>query len=119
MFSPEPEAGPGVRWFVRSVLRGHDVDPDVGELLASELASNAIRHGRTPFTVRVDVGPVVRIEVQDGNSVVPTLQAAKGDDDAGRGLMLLEALADRWGVDRVDGGKLVWFEYTARSLAQR
>ena len=82
----------------------------MAELLTSELAANAIRHGRTPFTVAVSASPVVRVEVHDGNAVVPTVQAARGDDEAGRGLLLLESLADRWGVEESGGGKAVWFE---------
>ena len=111
VFPPRPEACRDVRAFVRTVLQEHKMDADVPELLVSELAGNAIRHGHTPFTVRVAVSGAVRVEVQDGNAVVPTLQAARGDADAGRGLMLIDTLADRWGVDEVDGGKVVWFEH--------
>jgi anti-sigma regulatory factor (Ser/Thr protein kinase) len=95
---------------VRRVLAQAGRDADVAELLTSELAANAVRHGQTPFTVVVSASPVVRVEVHDGNAIVPTVQAARGDDEAGRGLLLIEALADSWGVDECGGGKVVWFE---------
>ena len=110
-FDPEPTACREVRRFVGRVLGEAGIDADIPELLASELASNAIRHGKTSFLVRVSVWPAVRVEIRDGNAIVPTLQAARGDDEAGRGLLLVEALADRWGVEECDGGKAVWFEH--------
>ena len=110
-FDPEPAACREVRRFVRRVLGEAGIDADIPELLASELASNVVRHGKTSFLVRVSVWPAVRVEVRDGNAIVPTLQAAGGDDEAGRGMLLVETLADRWGVDECDGGKAVWFEH--------
>lgn len=112
-FVPEPTACRAARRFVGSVLAEAGVDPEIAQLLVSELVGNAVRHGQTPVTVRVSVGQVVRVEVHDGNAVVPTLQAARGDDEAGRGLMLLDAMATRWGVDSRPDGKVVWFEHGA------
>ena len=109
-FDPEPAACPEARRFVRDVLARAGRDAEIAELLTSELAGNAIRHGRTAFTVVVSASPVVRVEVHDGNAIVPTVQAARGDEEAGRGLVLIASLADAWGVDDCGGGKVVWFE---------
>lgn len=84
---------------------------DALALLVSELVTNAILHvgasiqldvhGRTPGTVRVDV--------RDPSPFAPRKRDA-GESTSGRGLALLEALADRWGVDVTNRGKSVWFE---------
>ena len=110
-FLPQPTACREARRFVSSLLSEAGIDPEIPELLVSELVGNAVRHGRTAFTVRILLSEVVRVEVQDGNAVVPTLQAARGDAEAGRGLMLLDAMAARWGVDERADGKAVWFEH--------
>ena len=85
---------------------------DVVLLLTSELVTNAFLHAQTDtyLTVRV-LESVVRIEVVDGDAHVPSQREAIPEDASGRGLMILDALADRWGVDRLDrGGKRVWCE---------
>lgn len=112
-FSPEPASCRQVRRFVRAVLAEAGLDAEVSELLASELATNVIRHGQTRFTVRVWTSTVVRVEVQDGNALNAIVRAAGRDDEGGRGLALVDALADRWGVEDRDGGKVVWFEHLA------
>jgi len=111
-FEPDPIACRDVRRFVRRVLTQAGADAETPELLSSELAANAVRHGGTPFTVVVSASPVVRVEVHDGNAILPTLQAARGDDEAGRGLLMIQTLADRWGIEECAGGtgKAVWFE---------
>ena len=111
-FQPEPAACREVRRFIAGALAEAGVDPEVPELLSSELAANAVRYGGTAFTVVVSTTPIVRVEVHDGNAILPTLRAAGGEDEAGRGLQMLEALATRWGVDECRGGvgKAVWFE---------
>lgn len=91
-------------------------------LLVAELASNAVRHGRVPgrdFRLRlafVAAARTVRIEVSDAREdrlpVRP--QAPSDDDETGRGLLLVELLATRWGVTpRVPVGKTVWAEVAA------
>ncbi|MEU6825555.1 ATP-binding protein [Streptomyces atriruber] len=88
---------------------------DVG-LCISELATNAIRHG-TPadlgFVVRVAVGVGrVRVEVRDQAKGVPVPRQPKADACDGRGLFLVEAFADDWGVAQVGGDtKVVWADF--------
>lgn len=93
-------------------------------LLVSELASNAVRHGRLPgrdFSLRVTVEhdlATLRIEVSDScGEKIPALPdtPAPGSEgsESGRGLLLVDALAARWGTDlRHPSGKTVWAEFT-------
>ncbi|MEX2420313.1 MAG: ATP-binding protein [Actinomycetota bacterium] len=82
-------------------------------LLVSEIVTNSIRHGPAEqvieLRVRVD-RRVVRVEVEDGGTgFEPPTYAARSERDAGWGLMLVDRLADRWGVS---SGRTttVWFE---------
>jgi len=50
------------------------------------------------------------IEVADSDLRLPRLRVADVDDEGGRGLYLVDALADRWGTRPLDEGKVVWFE---------
>jgi anti-sigma regulatory factor (Ser/Thr protein kinase) len=80
-------------------------------LLVSELVTNAILHVGASVDVDVRVNPpgVVRVDVRDPSPFQPRRRDA-GTDTTGRGLMLVESLADRWGVDVTRAGKSVWFE---------
>jgi anti-sigma regulatory factor (Ser/Thr protein kinase) len=83
---------------------------DVAELLVSELVTNAYRHGRQPAALRMVRCPGgLLVEVSDSGAGMPRLAAAAPDSESGRGLRLVEALADRWGVRTRPGGKAVWF----------
>jgi len=79
---------------------------DLTVLLTSELVTNAVVHGRGPIQL-------LRVEVGDGEPRLPDGPAKPTDSDvSGRGLMILERLADRWGSHsrRTPPGKVVWFE---------
>ncbi|WP_367573894.1 ATP-binding protein [Streptomyces griseoaurantiacus] len=100
---------------------GSDVNETV-TLVTAELVANAVRHGCVPgrdFAVRLVMdGRLVRVEVSDARDErVPllSLREPPGDHESGRGLLLVAALADRWGAEpRVNGpGKTVWAEYDA------
>lgn len=87
---------------------------DVAQVCVSELVANVINHvGReTPVTLTVSTdGAYVRIELSDPDTrALPTLLAPLSEAESGRGLMILDAMADRWGViSRVDS-KVVWCE---------
>ncbi|WP_448321383.1 ATP-binding protein [Streptomyces sp. CO7] len=88
-------------------------------LLVGELAANAVRHGRVPgrdFALRLTVdelGGLARVEVIDASETPPPSVAAQAapDDESGRGLLLVDALAVRWGSQpRQPIGKIVWAE---------
>jgi anti-sigma regulatory factor (Ser/Thr protein kinase) len=108
----------GARRFVAAALRRWDCSDDFVELvllLTSELVTNAYRHARTEthVLVRFD-GASVRIEVRDVGSGQPELRPVDTDRVDGRGLQIVDALADRWGYDSDDGGTAVWFELVRR-----
>jgi len=109
---PIVESTPKARHWVTELLR--DVPTEVTEcaaLLTSELATNAVLHAATPFTVTLHLmADRIRIDVADGSSVVPSIKDYATDAATGRGLTLFDTLASDWGVQPVIGGKIVWFE---------
>jgi anti-sigma regulatory factor (Ser/Thr protein kinase) len=81
------------------------------ELVATELAANAIVHARTPFRVSVHrYGPVVRIAVHDRATALPARLEPDPLRPGGRGVYLISALSRRWGVEVTPDGKTVWAE---------
>ena len=84
---------------------------EVTVLLACELVTNGILHARTPLHLRL-VGDEarVRVELCDESPVVPFPSSYDENAQTGRGLTLVESLANRWGVERHEDGKVVWFE---------
>ena len=121
-----PSMVPVARLFVRAFLAGNPL-ADTAELITSEYATNAIRH--TPageggaIEVAVSAGPgLVRIEVTDHAPLeavrpqppapgpVPQVTQAGEDDESGRGLLLVDAIAHRWGHDGVAGHRTAWAE---------
>ena len=78
-------------------------------LVVSELATNAIRHGASPFTVSLSpTGSGLHLVVGDRSSSLPQRREPDVARCGGRGLQLVDAITARWGCDLVDGGKLVW-----------
>lgn len=91
---------------------------DTAALLTSEVVTNAVLHGDGTVMVRAHTGDGrLRVEVQDDGDGAPVLQDAARDSEGGRGLALVAALADDWGVEQVPGGKFVWFELVALQSA--
>jgi len=79
--------------------------------LVSELATNAVIHARTPYTIVVSrYGDTVRVGVRDLSAVIPRRRAYGVDATTGRGLRLVATIASDWGVEAESGGKVVWFE---------
>ncbi|MEN5075066.1 SpoIIE family protein phosphatase [Isoptericola cucumis] len=119
------DLGPTRRW-VDDVLESCEVDDErrrTAMLLTSEILTNALEHGEGPITARVEVdGRRLRVGVRDGSTAEPELQSPSPHDLSGRGVLFLDRLASRWGVERHDGsdavgrhsgvveGKTVWFE---------
>ena len=103
------------RHFVRSVLPElPDETVRTAELLTSELATNAIVHGHTAFDIEVTTsGPTVRVAVTDQCEQLPVLLSPDPSDVHGRGLLILERLASRWGTAGDGPGKTVWFDLVA------
>jgi len=109
----EASSASAARRFVATELgrAGLDGLADTALLLVSELVANAVLHAHTHLVlvVRVDVERV-RVEVHDGGPGAPVPKRYSALSGTGRGLVLVEALADGWGVEPTDGGKFVWFE---------
>jgi signal transduction histidine kinase len=85
----------------------------VVELLTAELVSNAVVHGPAggPVRVRLRVaGPYVRVEVTDTGHGSPTVRHPEPTAASGRGLALVDALAESWGTRPHEGGTSVWFQ---------
>lgn len=118
---PDPaEVGRARRW-ARSRLAGSGIaaDEPLAEtliLLVSELVTNAVVHTGHPAVLRLSLSgaaaepATVRLEVADSSDRAPVPRCPDGDATGGRGLALVDGLADRWGWSREDGGKRIWCE---------
>ena len=84
---------------------------DTATLLTSELVTNGIVHAHTQLEVTVDATPTwVRVEVVDGNPHLPARRDYDANASTGRGMEMVELLADEFGVESLDEfGKRVWF----------
>ena len=109
---PVVESTPVARHWVAAHLR--DLPAEVtgcAALLTSELVTNAVLHAATPMCVTLHILPDrIRVDVADGNPAFPSIKEYGKDAATGRGLTLFNTLASNWGVQAVDGGKIVWFE---------
>ena len=115
-----PDAAPQARAALRSALAGTAFADrlDDGELAVSELVTNAVLHGRHPIVLVVVTTPqCLRVEVRDGSPVSPSFSMLDPTAVTGRGLMLISAASDRWGVEPGADGKSVWFELHAEGAA--
>ena len=90
---------------------------DTAVLLVSELVTNTVRHARTGGTALVlrleATGPTLRIEVHDADPNWPEPRTPDRLDGSGFGFVLIDALADKWGVREATIGKAVWVELAA------
>lgn len=113
-FAPEPESVAHARRFVVGALRQSAPSDEVGmrvSALVSELATNAVLHARTAFRVVVKPGrSSIRVAVRDSSPKTPVRKEYGPLHPTGRGLEVVESMADRWGVEPADDGKVVWFE---------
>jgi hypothetical protein len=107
------EAPGQARAFSREVLGswGLGALSETVGLLTTELVANAVVHVGGSFVVRITPVPgAVRVEVDDGSGDLPELRHPASDEVHGRGILLVESLATRWGVLPRAAGKTVWFE---------
>ncbi|MEV7419243.1 SpoIIE family protein phosphatase [Streptomyces sp. NPDC089919] len=83
------------------------------ELAADELMTNALVHTDGGGVVMLRLTPEgrIRVEVEDTSSALPRPREAEDWSLSGRGLLLVERLADAWGVEPRGGGKCVWCEF--------
>jgi serine/threonine-protein kinase RsbW len=117
-FPNDPTAVRAARRFALESLSGQSAELlEVVELLVSELATNAVRHTDSGFSVRVEQDARrIRISVTDHGGGHPEVQGLDPEAISGRGLALVEMFSREWGVRpsrSAEGGKTVWLELDA------
>lgn len=115
-YEAEADAPRLARWWLAELLRTHHLEHDLHDavLLVSELATNAVSHAKSSFEVVVAVDDHrLRVEVCDADPGIPQVQWVPAGATSGRGILIVETLAESWGVSPQEGGgKAVWFELT-------
>jgi hypothetical protein len=88
--------------------RAHDIPSAV--LVVSELVTNGLSHSGTDMDVTISaVGSRLRLAIRDGSNELPRVIPASAEHGRGRGLHVVQALSQAWGVlPGPDGGKTVW-----------
>ncbi|SDH57915.1 ATP-binding protein [Nonomuraea jiangxiensis] len=110
---PSVPAGVGkARSLVRTELTGWVPERAIDDclLIVSELVTNAVRHGGSAYALRLELREDrLYGEVFDPGDGVPHQRTPDIDAISGRGLQIVAAVADAWGVTSANGGKIVWF----------
>lgn len=116
---PVPMSSRAARHFVADWCIAEGIIGDVVDtllLLTAELVTNAVLHGRSDVELRVGrAGSRVRVGVGDENTRLPQRRETDPEALNGRGMALVEALADDHGVDVEPYGKTVWFDLATAS----
>jgi anti-sigma regulatory factor (Ser/Thr protein kinase) len=110
---PRPSSASLARELVSSACRAWQLEAlcDDLSLVVTELVGNAVRHAGTVVVVRLThIEGGVRLEVNDGSTTPLRRRPAAPSDEGGRGLMLVDALSTRYGVEPATPGKRVWVE---------
>ena len=115
---PVPASVPVARHLVLDLLGAWRAPHDAGDaaLLVTELVANVVDHvaGGASFTLEVALAEDwLRISVADGSALRPVVREFELAARRGRGMQLVEGIADRWGVEDHTDGKRVWFELAA------
>jgi anti-sigma regulatory factor (Ser/Thr protein kinase) len=110
-FPNSPEGVGAARLHVTEQLEGTSTQVlEVVKLLLSELATNAVVHAATSFSVEVTrVHGQIRVSVIDHGRGEPRLQIVDPSAAHGRGLQIVDALSNSWGIERDAHSKTVWF----------
>lgn len=112
VLSPGPQAPSQARQLVRRALDSWE-RPELTEravLAVSELVTNAFLYGKGEIEVELTLASTFRVEVRDKGFGIPAQRNYSPTSMTGRGLHLVGHMADRWGSDPQDDGKVVWFE---------
>ncbi|MEU8886838.1 ATP-binding protein [Streptomyces sp. NPDC048442] len=123
-FCAEPKEAAGVRRVLalHLTLWGLPELIDAAQICATELTSNVIKHvgPGTPATLAVSMnGTYLRVELHDPDTrALPTLLDAENDEESGRGMALVDAVTDRWGVTLRADTKVVWCELATSLTAE-
>lgn len=90
---------------------------DDAEIVASELVTNAIRAGAMLILLELDTGSdALRVSVVDDAPGEVAPRSPRTFDTSGRGLHIVGAVADQWGVESLPDGKRVWADLPVRSV---
>ncbi|MEU8781453.1 ATP-binding SpoIIE family protein phosphatase [Streptomyces sp. NPDC048637] len=110
--SPQPQTAGRARQLTRRALHRWGLGSmlDATELMVSEVVTNAVRYASRPIALRLLRTEVLRCEVGDDSPQLPRMRRAQAGDEGGRGLFLVDQLAQRWGATMLSTGKVVWFE---------
>ena len=109
-FRCQPQSVTAARLFVRDRLSNQALETvEAAEVMTSELASNCVLHARTDFEVAIDSREQIRIELSDTGQGRPRLLSPTPRELTGRGLRIVEAMSEAWGVIAAATGKKVWF----------
>jgi hypothetical protein len=112
--SAEPTSVAQGRQFVRDVLGEWEMDlfREAVVLVASELITNTLLHTDSPpiVTLRLTRSGL-RLEIEDESGMQPRKRTYAADATTGRGMLLVESMAARWGTETRPGGKTVWCEF--------
>jgi anti-sigma regulatory factor (Ser/Thr protein kinase) len=118
-FEGTPRAPGLARRFVAETLHCWHLDALANEatIIVSELASNAVLHAHSNFTIALSrVGDGIRISVTDRSLFPPYLRPSDPEEPHGTGLHMVGSIAREWGHDVVRGGKRVWAEVGPTSV---
>lgn len=126
-YDPDPEAVPRARRWLRARLAGWELDPLAADaaVLITEVMTNGVVHAQSRLHVTAAVADgILEVGVSDHAATLPrpASPAATQSDtklssvgllaEGGRGMLMIDSLADDWGVSELNGGKQVWFSLT-------
>ena len=112
---PTAASVPAARHLLLEILRAWQVPQDHYDaaLLVTELVANVVDHAQQESCMTLELAVSegwLRIAVVDGSSIRPVVRELERERPRGRGLLMVKAIADRWGSEEHRGGKRVWFE---------
>lgn len=112
LMRPHPRTPGNARRLIAATLDdwGLAEHVDVAQLLATELVTNAIRYTTRPISLRLQRTGNLLCEVGDDDRNLPVLREPGDGDEGGRGVYLIDRIAERWGCGHTATGKAVWFE---------
>ncbi len=121
-FTPEVASVAEVRRFVRRLLQKLDLEEDFisgCELIADELATNALTHTGSFYGVLVEhSGASIRIGVRDDSRVLPVLRETIATSESGHGLHIVSETSNQWGTESFGVGKQTWADVSTDADGQ-
>jgi anti-sigma regulatory factor (Ser/Thr protein kinase) len=110
------ESVSAARRFARAALRDQSSETlDAVELMISELATNCVQHAHSNFEIAIETSRrQIRVEARDSGGGRPAPRSPGPTEPTGRGLRIVEAMSESWGVSPASSGKVVWFTIARR-----